>query len=521
MALFVAKLLDSQKQVYADSFENKLARCLMHPPRSTEIERGLTQKLLTDWVAHHSEKQAFSHQESSKWANTITILKNVEWNGTDNQAELVDEMLCSNLKALKKLKAEEEERQHQEALSLTIRRENVLNKSQRFLSLGNTFLKQLESISEDLTQMESILEENRASIEKGKFLESTLECVRITDKLHKIPMVNTLDNACEMIDLIRQVGSRRESLRGRTRQLIDTRLKIITYRFVDSLITAIEVNESVEAQMKIYRHLSCFDHKDRDMALHVLLKKRLEKFNFHFVRKSSALNLIDKPEWPLRWFMDTASELNEHIPDSENKSRIAVFLAMKANEYFNRYRWSLIRSPRSGDQSELFSLYLGRYLHAASQWKESFGTDAMNAFLTDLKQRNNVDSCGWCVLDEWLWHDRSHIEKALAVINNPFHPSSHNAQLCDIVQTLIDVFTSLNARLESFSTDIQLRIVFTRSCYDVILENFIYSVKVELRGSSDRNRVNFIKQSLNQLKDFLETGNLGSADIRKELAEVV
>ena len=539
MALFVAaKLLDTPKptvNIGPSPFQRKLETCfkqrqadLAKRDADLVLDKPAIQQMLTELFIIHKNNSTIPQPSLETSMNSaIGVLKQIEDTDdlVDSSPNLVNDMLQSNILKLRELKSREEARLNEIELAVRKKKDEILKKSQNFLFHAEHMLSQVTSISDDIEEIRSsIISSNMADIEKAKFLESALVCVNITDSLWQQISVaehrRMLDNAPDVISSLQKVFSLKDALRGRTRQVIESRISILTKTLVESLISASENTDSLQEQATICQLLTNFDHSNPDLALEILLKKRLVKFHHHFIRKSSALNLIDKPEWPLRWFLETTVEVSEAFEDADQKKKVYMFLAKKAREYFTSYRWALIKHPRSEAESDIFSLYLGRYLHAANQWKESFGSDSMEELLSDFRENTKLKAAEWRLLDEWIWHDRIHIQKAIEGVKNPFKPSVHNPLLCNIVVTVIDVFTSARARLEPVRSDTVVVDAFAKSCHDEILDDFMCTVRFAVEDQLQVNEISYIKESLNRLNLFLDSENMASGAVRKQLVDL-
>ena len=531
MALFVAKLLETQKPLVSarspyESFETKLAQSVNSPKPYSALDKTHIAEVLSDWVQNHSQtSQSINELHcSSRWSNAISILEEIESDPVEfhSDPKSVLEMLESNIRILERRKTAEVFRMQEQARQDELRKEKVLRKSQNFLSKACDLLSKLENIGQDAEEMEKMIANNLEFIAKAKFLESSVNCIEITDAIRNIPIQEHLDKAIDIIESLKKVDCLRQSLRGRTQQVIDNRYNILLNSFIESLITgASRAGDYPEDLIRIYNFLEAFNNTNPDIALEIALKNDLNKFDYHFIRKSSALNLADKPEWPLRWFMDTALQWSDRFTNPEQGKKVSRFLAKKARQYFNSYRWAVIKRPRSEDERDLFSLNLARYLHAANQWKESFGSLALNEFIADLKSTTKLNGCDWNLLEEWISHDRAHIQYALDGVKSPFKPSIHNPLLCNSVQTMIDVFTSSEARLESVSKESSIISAFYKSCHDEALDEFIFNTRKRLREIEEASEKRLLKESLISLISFLDASMIGSGSIRKQLSDIV
>jgi hypothetical protein len=371
----------------------------------------------------------------------------------------------------------------------------------------------VDNITNDIREIEAEIKRNQVIIDKGRFLETLVLCIGLTDELRAVPVSAMVEFGDIYFSKLAEVEILRPCLFGRCREVIDSRFAVLMDGFTGQLVKALESEDG--DRKSAYKLLSRFENPDPFRAIALFLKTKLIKFNYHFVRQASALNLVDKPEWPLRWFIDTAVETANLL---DEKDHVGAFLARKAREYFRDHRWSLIKNSRDHDDSELFSLFLAKYIHSANQWKDVFGKAVLSEFMSDFTE--NIPVREWRLLDAWIAHDLGHIQNAVEATSSPFAPSRHNPKLCNIVQTIEDVFRSSQSRLECITWDPKVLAVFVGECHDLILEDFIYRVRVESRELQG-SETELVRNSLPVLIGFVELTRLASADVVRQLAELI
>jgi hypothetical protein len=345
----------------------------------------------------------------------------------------------------------------------------------------------------------------------------------ITDSLKEYLESATIDEDTEaFVDQLALAACMAESLIGRSREVIHSRILILTKRIVERLISELkngETDQSMESRVRLFMMLTRFEHQDPLKALSVFFEPKLRKFEYHFVRKASQLNLVDKPEWPLRWLLDLAAETAKCLP-VEHHLTVGCFLARHAREFFKAHRWGSLDNPRSAGQSDHFSLYLARYIHITSQWTEVFGPDTLDELWLDLRKGAHIGSGKWTLLEEWIVHDKKHIERAVESIKHPFKPSPYNSEVCSIVQMIQDVLGASRVRISCIQPFGEILVRFREDCHDPTIEDFMYKVRTTGRDGFVASESNIIKNSIERLHRFLVESDLCSPYIRRQLLDV-
>ena len=379
-------------------------------------------------------------------------------------------------------------------------------------------LKRLRSVEEIVSSIDTIIKPELMNLKKLKFLESLITCVGITDHLHLIDVDSVVSDSLAAnlyIDQLAIVTVTKEGLIGRSKDIIEIRTKILTQRMVDALTSKLSDCLTSET-VHLYNMLRRFEHRDTRKCLSIVLSKKMEKFRYHFVRTGSALNVTDKPEWPLRWLLDLAVETAKILP-SQDTEDVARYVAREARTFYKEQRWMSIVNPR--ESADVFSLYLARYLQAVDQWTEVLGSPATEELVKDLANNTCIGTQGWRLFDEWIYHDRTHIEKAIDSTRNPFKPSPFNPAICSLIQTIEDIFDTSRSRLQCISTHPDLTAEFICECHDQILDDVLYRCKVGVRNDVGREDICVIKNSADHLASFLGENRLSSPHMRKQFAE--
>jgi hypothetical protein len=276
------------------------------------------------------------------------------------------------------------------------------------------------------------------------------------------------------------------------------------------------MKEDQEKRVQMYALLKRFHHEDPHRALSVFLAPKLEKFNHHFIRKGSALNVVDRPEWPLRWLLELAQETCTVLGDQE---QVPLFLAGLARDYFRKHRWELIHNPRSESEADLFSLYLAKYIANVVQWTEAFGTHVQGILLQDIIENVSVGTERWWLLDEWAYHDYFHIENVIRSTKNLIQPSQFNPEICTIIQTLEDVFESSKARLQCLNSYNDVAGRFREECHDQAVESLMYNLRVQSSEELKEAEADLVRKSMLHFKSFLDDQDVCSLRVRRKVAD--
>ena len=524
MALFVAKLLDAQlprvenheelnerspvnhRVREREPFELKLSRALKRREVRTRYHiSDAFKKTLSELLLNPPLSGTIKHG----WPPAvIELLQNLP---CDPHADLEHALQINSGQISSLLHSAQEERKRAEQEE-NQKRLILISKAVHALTQAQKEKLCISELSQDIGEIEIELSLNQATIKKGRFLEAVISCIGLTDELNAIQSQKFLEEGDSFISKLIEIEAMKSSLSGRCREVIESRFEVLTHKFTQHLVKVLEGGR--EGRNTAYRLLSQFGHADTFKVITLYLTKALEKFHFHFVRKVSELNLVDKPEWPLRWFVDTAVETCNQLQD---KDHVATFVAMKAREYYRENRWVLIESIDDPDDAELFSLYLAKYIHSAMQWKDIFGMKVLSEFMLDIISSTSFGK--WNLLDAWIMHDKRHMEAALRATNNPYSVSVHDPLACNIVVTLEDIFNSSKARLGCLQEASCLE-YFISACHDPVCEDFVYDSKVAVRSMGQKEKDRF-RHSLDSLLKRTEESNAFSAYSRKQIADLI
>ena len=535
MALFVAKFLETQTgrrgsftesweaspraHAAQESIQVKLAKLLKkrgngppcrQRPDTDELERMLSAAVQRQGESVVTPTHTYGHGWNEEVVRTLAGLSIQE------SAE-PEEMINDCIAQLEDKLRVQEKAALQREMDDARRLENVRKSIDTIYSKAPFSLNSLTDIDREVASISAVLQPNKAVVTKGQFLESVLMCSQITDDLHRIPKSEMLTRGDEFVKALADVASVRRSLVGRSRDVIDSRMTLLVNSFVSQLTSHMHEPSTTAEAYRLLRHIT---HKTDPFRIQALLfVPKIKKFDYHFTRVGSPLNLPDKPEWPLRWFVDLASETAEEMGKDV---QVELYLARTSKEFFRAHRWASIRDPRSADESQLFSLYLSKFLQSANQWKDLFGTAVSDEFMGDIIGNTavGVGDSSWSILDEWIFHDRSHVEAALDTTKDPFKPSQFNQAVCNLVQTLIDMFDSLNARLECIKHDRATLTYFVESCHDDLIRELLYRVRVDMRDAGEPHDSNLMKTSLEHLFDSIERASLVSSSIRRQVLDL-
>lgn len=491
-----------------ESMEAKISRALRRhkegPHVRTKPPTGALEQMLENKIREKRDSSSKSLTTDSRWTgDVVSLIQSIKLPPHEITPEETLEASIQQLnEKLKSLQAElEAKRIEGEQV-----RESLLAKANRIINENTKLHLKVHQVDEDISQIESLVSSNQEWITKGKFVESLLTCVRLTDWLQRHPADTLLANRDEVVKAVETVAILRQSLCGRSRAVIDNRYAILVNQIVTHLTSLLHDDRE---QVDAYNMLRRFKHVSEPFAAEeALFHQRLKKFHHMFARQESALNLVDKPEWPLRWFLDTANEMIDLIGESIRK-QIGLFLAHRSKVYFRKYRWAI------AEDSAIFSLYLAKYLLSASLWKDSFGDQALKEFMDDLTDGELP------LLDRWIEHDRSHIEKAIESTNNPYEASQFNPRVCNIVQTIIDLLDSSVARIESLKHHRSAWHRFIEGCHEQVLREFMHQVRMDARDRLSPAQKDIVRISLEVLVSSLKSSNLASAGLRKQLLDLI
>ena len=532
MALFVAKFLDSQrvKDVGPDRgeispirrttartkqvFTQKLARVLKKGPKVFYTQRGDD---FGENLAHvlAARKPGIQHvrwpQDQMDLLASIPVVEE----SSDPQ-----KFLTHAIAYLENLVEQQRIDRERERERLEAKERDLRKKAGEVLLQFPAIKKALDEIELDVRKIEGIIEPELKDLRKMEFLENLIACVKITDNLHET--TKKIDD--QYVSQLASVAVMCESLIGRSRDIIQHRVAILTRKIVEHFVKVLE-NHEIEfpdpQRVHAFKMLAKFQHSEPDKALALFLAVKMQKFRFHFTRSHSALNAIDKPEWPLRWLLDLAVETSKVLTTEDDPVQVAKYIAKYVRRYFLEYRWGLVSDPQSAEEADLFSLYLARYLHSVQQWTDTFGESAAQELLVVFRENISVGVRKWGLLDAWIDHDRTHIEKAIQATKNPFKPSAFNPAICNLFQTLQDIFDTSRARLGPIERIPGLLEYFIENCHEQVLEDLVYRLRVTITDDFNGEDSALLNHSIGRFVEFMDGNKLASLSVRRQLGDLV
>ena len=520
MALFVAKLLDSGPKEGAEAvpvfshhrepFRRKLERTLKQgSPQSNHT------RLSDEFRAHLStvlSRERFDVAVAPSWpVEQLELFRQVPLSNPSDP----EQVLSDSIEYFEQLIHTERKKQQALLDAQKARTQQLTSQMIQIYRQGPRMHAAFSGLVEEMKGLESLMTSHAIDIRKSNFLESVVECVSITDYLHSVPEgALTGSNANLLIDQLAKAAGLSENLIGRSRDIISARLVLLNRRFVETIIAGMDGDQEKRVQM--YVLLKRFQHEDPHKALSVFLAPKLEKFSHHFIRKGSALNVVDRPEWPLRWLLELAQETSKILEDQEE---VHLFLAGVARDYYRRHRWGLIRNPRSESEADLFSLYLAKYIASVVQWTDAFGAKVQRILLQDILENLSVGSEQWMLLDEWIYHDYVHIENVIRSTKNLIQPSQFNPEICTIIQTLEDVMESSKARLQCVYAYNDVAARFREECHDQAVESLMYNLRVQSSEELTETEADLVQRSMLHFKSFLDSQDVCSLRIRRKVAD--
>jgi hypothetical protein len=533
MALFVAKLLDSQKpkdtaphdgdfspyrranQRRKEPFEQKLARVLRRGVRASWGLSPEKKEKLNETVSVALRTKRSSNPTSHWGQDRVDLFKSIQ---VPAGVESDPERFCdAAIEFLKNLIECETERQRKENIARELRDKELKGRLETVALVLPVVYNDFASLVDQLEKADAVLQSDFVSVRKLEFLENLIPCVEITNQLYAEN--NPFDE--QYLERLALVTKLSESLIGRSKEIVQLRVNILTQRAISTLkefIRAQDGKSELSEKVIAFSKLSKFEHPEPYRAISFFMSAKLEKFEFHFTRPSSALNVIDKPEWALRFLLDAALETAKMLPEEESQC-IGRFLATRTREYYQKFRWELIQDPRNETESELFSLYLARYLHNVQQWAEAFGADVADEVMLQFADNHRMGPSGWFLLDEWIHHDWVHIKRVIEATKNPLQPSPYNSSVCALIQNLEDVLQASKERLQSVARHPRLIARFTESCHDSVIDDSIYAIRVSVSDGLPGDDTTLMKRSIEHLDHFLSQNELGSGGIRRQVSE--
>ena len=372
-------------------------------------------------------------------------------------------------------------------------------------------LNRLNKIATELQKMSELVSIDLESLDvrKGEFLEGVLRGLNSTSigETEDEMVVKKLMETRKILSRFEQIGLRESSCY----RVLTARFGIVMTSFCDRLVTQLQ---DPKKRREAYVTLLKFRHKKVDIESKVL-SPWMKKFEYHFVRVGSVLNEPDKPEWPLKWFLETAKEIKEEMTDA---TEILVMLARFAREYFDNHRWALIRDP----SEDGFSLYLSKYLEFARFVKDQMGERAMNEYMRGFELESEPTKHGWFLLHEWIRHDRRYFETVLDGVKDSFAPSKIDPTVNELTQTLIDMFTACRSRLEPLAGMPRSRKEFVTECCDHVVRCYVlHAVRVKLANDIPIESRHLIMSSVQKLIEAGTQQDLLSPQLRKLLSELI
>jgi hypothetical protein len=159
-------------------------------------------------------------------------------------------------------------------------------------------------------------------------------------------------------------------------------------------------------------------------------------------------------------------------------------------------------------------------LHNVQQWIQTFGEKVAQELLVDFRENIHVGEQHWAILDAWIQHDRAHIDKAIETTKNPLKPSAFNPALCNLVQTLLDIFDTSRSRLGCIKSIPGLFSYFIENCHDQVLDDVMYRLRLTMTSDMSAEDSELIKRSIESLVGFLDENKLASASVRRQFFDL-
>ena len=377
----------------------------------------------------------------------------------------------------------------------------------------------LEKVCENLQQIvldipSDVFDTHRENMRKGEFVDGVVRCLQLTNEARRSygnpeHVANCLQETQNILNRFVLLGLGKSNCY----RVLHARFRIVMNEFAGRLVEQLEVPESRVAAYKILKN---FQNKKFSIEKK-LLDPWLKKFEYHFVRAGSALNEPDKPEWPLKWFLETGRNIREEIDVYEVDS-VLVELAKQAREYFDNHRWSLIEDPNE----DIFSLYLSKYLEFALQVRDLMGAKAMEECMRGFSQDAAPTKNGWTLLHEWIRHDRRYFETVVDGIKEPWSQSKIDPSVNEIVQTLVDMLSACFSRIEPLAVIPENRREFVSECCDHVIRSYVvHGVRIEIASDVPAEKRPLLVNSLRRLVEKGSATDLVSSQVRKLLSELM
>jgi hypothetical protein len=503
MALFLAKLIETHD---VDNVYSRRITLPSGPNRQREMEESIR-------IAREKMESIFpevvlkraSYCEATVGSGSeelVSVLRSVESDSIDDAiAEL----------RRKKQELEEQERERVET-EKDLRGSIILELHAFFSNLINAKISQ-QPLDEIRTELRLSVS---PTIAVGKFLENIVSGINLTDQLRNVTVESVIADPNATLASLSEIFSVIQSLPAGSiaRTVVKNRFNLVIARITKEMEKRMKDTSSMRS---IYTFMSHFKN-EKISAEQLILSPAIAKFEYLFVRPDSALNTVEHPEWPLRRLLEICSETVQLV-NAQNPQEIAVFVANYARRYFTMHRWSLV-DIETDEGNDLFALYMSAYLGSAHQWKSQYGDSACLAFLGDVID-NTVVNEQWSLLDAWIEYDRTYMEHVLENVSDPFSPSIHNTNVCNLVQVLLDLLDTSNSRLEVLRVDMETFEYFVEHCHDNVVRNqLMHKARIHVNGhiSSDSPNKNLlVKQSLDEVERYVSTTKLASESIRKHI----
>jgi hypothetical protein len=546
MALFVAKLLEN---TFADTSplagpapvpddpDRESPALVSAVRKSHRVSREMLGKKLTRMYMKNSQRQIHSNIEEAKqvmtqWdpasrvsaskagmkktdLGTGELLRVAEpEEDFDSSRMSVEDYVAASLQKLESVRAEI--RAEAEARKAEDGRLRLEMEQQVEVFFGNGKLEKIcDNLKEIATNVRTnVFEHHHEDIRKGEFLDGVVCCLKLTNQarkeMHANPMhvSNCLEETQNILNHFESLGLMKSSCY----RVLMARFRTVMNEFATSLVDRLEVPES---RREAYRILRKFKNKKFSVE-RKLLSPWLKKFEYHFVRPGSALNEPDKPEWPLKWFIETGKEIKREL--NEDSGDVLIELAKHAREYFDQHRWSVIKDP----SEDAFSLYLSKYLDFARQVEDLLGKKALVECMRGFAVDADVTTNGWQLLHEWIMHDRRYFENVLDGIKDPWIPSKIDPNVNELTQTLLDMLSACTNRIEPLTVFPESRREFVvEACDHVVRSYIVQGVRIEMANDIPLKNRPLMVKSLSRMITVGVDMDLVSPQARKLLSELI
>ena len=500
MALFVAKFLESAanrvRSASEDTLEYTIDPMRLFNSQRAQHARGEDLRAARDHLEANLPRLAAKNRQEAKdprWVELVNVLQHMHSCSLSESISIIEERINEQ-----DLKLKQVEKTEMEFLNL------MHDKMKFVLSQHEIFENSLQQFDEKLSFItKNVLEPNTTHLHTKRYIDGMISGVQLSNKLHN-EYTKLAD--CDFIDGIVRLKSIIASIPKKTacRRVLRERFRILKNRFISAKIDSIKNPKSEPEMWTIYDQLSkSFSCTKSNLVEEIILAPRLANFDYHFIRVGSPLNLLDKPEWPLRRFFEIAKEF-------QTRQQFVNLLARKARDYFYQYRWN------HSSEGLVFSLNLTAYLSSANVWYEQFGTASMTEYMQDFvnnKSRHN----DVYLLDAWIEHDKQHFQKAFDDTRNKFEPSKLNPQICNVAQTISDILIASNSRIQTIRHDAVATHTFISNCNDFqFRETVLHAFKVQARSGSG---IHLLQRSAEYIITTISEYNVLSQHVRKQMID--